>query len=222
MSKSLPKIAVISAILGGLDDPPTHPVQSIEHDYYLFTEENFPLRDKAMTPRLQAKIPKCFGWQLKPGYDYYMWIDGSLTMTSTDTLKHYFDAIQGYDLVVLKHPGRDTVYWESRYLERGLKDSRYINERYAGEWVKEQMAEIMGDKNYKDDLLVNGGVFIYRNIPQVQEMLKEWWYHISRYLIMDQCSWAYVIKKSGVKVNALEEAYNESPFLAHQRHRIHA
>lgn len=213
------KIAVISANSGGFDNGTKHVPQSLPYDYFMFNDENFPPRFNSMTPRLQAKIPKCFGWQMAPGYDYYLWIDGNLALTSRDSLKYFYDNCQNYDVVALQHPRRNTVKWEARYLQRGLKlGSRYMVGRYTNEWVDEQMTEINADKDFVDDILVNGGVFMYRNTPEVQQMLKEWWYHISRYLIMDQCSWAYVLKKSGLRVNALPIIYNDCPYLAHRGH----
>lgn len=225
MSKSKPKIAVVSAILGGIDDPPMHADQTLEHDYYLFTDKSFPPRFNSMTPRLQAKIPKCFGWQMAPGYDYYLWVDGSLTLDSPDSLKYFYDNCQDSDVVVLKHPSRTSIYWEYRYNWRGLfanATSNYLTGRYANEFIDEQMKQIKADKAYKDDLLINGGIFMYRNTPPVQAMLKEWWYHISRFLIMDQCSWPYVLKKSEVRFNVLPDDYHDSPYIKHRRHRLHA
>lgn len=215
------KIAVVSASLGGFDTPTEHVPQSMPHDYFTFTDEDFPPRFNSMTPRLQAKIPKCFGWQMVPDYDYYLWIDGNLTLTSRESLKYFYDNCQGYDIVVLKHPRRDTVRWEGGYLRRGLKEqSRYLVGRYANECLAEQMAEIESDKDFVDDILVNGGVFMYRNTPEVHKMLKEWWYHISRYLIMDQCSFAYALRKSGLRINIRPITYNDCPYLAHRGHKL--
>lgn len=216
------KIAMITANLGGFDKTVPHVSQSIEYDYFLFTDENFPPRFKAMMPRLQAKIPKFFGWQMAPGYDYYFWIDGNFTLTNPDSLKYFFDNCHDYDIVVLKHPRRNTVKWEARYLQRGLKQqSKYLVGRYENELLDGQMAEINADKDFIDDLLVIGGVFMYRNTPDVRKMLKEWWYYVSRYLIMDQCSFSYVLKKSGLRINVLPDMYDDCPYLRHKGHVHH-
>ena len=222
MSKNNVKIAVISANLGGFDTKNEHVPQTLAHDYFMFTDKNFPPRFNAMTPRLQAKIPKCFGWQMVPDYDYYLWIDGNLTLTNPDSLKYFYDNCQDHDVVALQHPRRNTVHWEGRYLRRGLKSgSRYMAGRYANELVDEQIAEIKADKDFVDDILVCGGVFMYRSTPKIHQMLKEWWYHISRYLIMDQCSFSYVLKKSGLRVNIRPDNFNDCPYLAHKGHIFH-
>lgn len=212
------KIAMITASLGNFDKVEAHVPQSIPYDYHLFTDNNYP-RFKTMAPRLQAKIPKCFGWELAPGYDYYMWIDGNLVLTNPDSLKYFFDNCQDYDMVVLKHPGRDTVRWEARYINRGMdQQSRYFVGRYINELMNEQMNEINSDKSFADDMLVIGGVFMYKNTPQVQRMLKEWWYHSSRYNVMDQLSFTYLLKKFKLKINVRPDIYNDCPYLRHKGH----
>ncbi len=216
------RTAIISANLGGFDKDIDHEPQSLAHDYFCFTDTNFPPRFNSMTPRLQAKIPKCFGWQLQPDYDFYLWIDGNLRLSNSDALKYFYDNCE--DVVVLKHPKRDTVYWEYRYIWRGLNqktNSNYMVERYTNEFLDEQYEVIKNDKDFKDEGLVNAGIFMYRNTPEVQKMLKEWWYHISRYLIMDQLSWMYVLKKSGLKVKILPDVFNDCPWLENRRHRLH-
>ncbi len=212
------KIMILSTSLGGIDNVAQYEPQSVEHDFYQYDE---PLRAKSMTPRLQAKIPKYFGWQLKPGYDFYLWLDGNLRLSHHRALARLVQEMEGYDVVVLQHPYRNTIWWEYRYNWRGLhnnKPSSYLQKRYINELLDEQMRVIKDDKDYVDDLLVLGGVFMYRNTPEVQKMLKEWWYHVSRYLIMDQLSWAYVLKKSGLRVNVLPDIYNDCKWLKVEKH----
>lgn len=215
------KIAVISASLGGIDNPVEHTNQLVEADYFHFTDENFPPRVNSMTPRLQAKIPKMFGWQLKPYYDYYLWLDGNIRLAHHESLQYFLDAVEDHDIAVLQHPDRNTIWWEYRYNWRALNSnapSNYMAKRYKNELLDEQMAVIKADKDFKDDMLVNGGVFMYRNTPEVHKMLTEWWYYVSRYLISDQLSWAYVLKKSGLRVNVLPDNVADCMWLSLERH----
>jgi hypothetical protein len=212
-------IAVISASLGGIDKPSEHIPQSLPYDYFLFTDENFPPRHRTMLPRLQAKIPKFFGWELKPNYEFYLWIDSNLTLNHPDALKFFYDQIQGYDIVVLRHPRRPNIRQEVRYTRKGLREqSIYIVGRYDGEWLKDMYRVVQNDKDFIDDLLVNGGIFMYRNTPEVQKMFKEWWYYNTRYIIQDQISFPYVLKKSGIKIKVLDIVYNEWEYLKHRTH----
>ncbi len=221
LSGGMPKIAVISANLGGLDKMMDNVPQSLLYDTFVFTDENFLPRFNAMTPRLQAKIPKCFGWQLAPGYDYYLWLDSTLALSNPDSLKYFYNQCQGYDVVVLRHPTHPNVRQEARYTRKGVKQqARYIVTRYKNEHLKELMNVIEADKSFVDDTLVNGGVFMYKNTPEVQQMFKEWWYYISRYIIQDQISFPYVLKKSGLKINVRPDAFNNCPWLASKGHKV--
>lgn len=212
-------IAVVSVNLGGLDKPVVHTPQSFSADYYIFTDKEMPPREKAMTPRLQAKIPKCFAWQLAPDYEYYLWIDGNLKLAHPDTLKYLMENIEGYDIVTLKHPARPNIRQEVRYTRKGIKQqSIYVLSRYTNESLLEMYDIVEKDKEYVDDLLVIGGVFLYRNTLAVQAMLKEWWYYQTRYILQDQISFPYVLKKSGIKINVLPDIYDKTPYLTHVRH----
>ena len=61
----------------------------------------------------------------------------------------------------------------------------------------------MSDTDYTDDTMVLGGMFMYRDAPAVHNMFKDWWYYVTRYAIQDQLSFAYVLKKSGLRVAIL-------------------
>ena len=213
------KVALIQANLGGFDHPVTHEPQSVPYDHHMFTDENFPPRTKAMTSRLQAKIPKCLGWQLAPDYDYYLWLDGSFRLSHHDSMKHFLDNCQGHDMVVLKHPNRHSIWEEWRYVRRGMWQSKYLISKYENELLEEQWLAIHNDKDYKDDILLSGGLFMYKNTPQVQSALKEWWYHIARYLTMDQLAFPYVLKKAGLKLNVLPDNYGHAWYVKGQGHK---
>jgi len=210
------KVAVISCSLGGFDAQPKHVEQSIKADYFYFNDENFPLRP-SMTPRLQAKVPKMFGWQLKPDYDYYLWLDGNMTMNNPDFLKYFLKEIGSCEMAVIKHHRRDTIKWETRYLERALNEqSKYMVARYENEQWKEQLDVIQADDDFDDDWLFIGGVFMYRNTKIVQKALTEWWYHVSRYCIQDQISMPYMMKD--LKVKVLDHDYTKWDFITYKRH----
>ncbi len=219
----MPRVAMITASLGGFDQDMQHVEQTLPHERFAFTDENFPPRSNSMKPRLQAKIPKLFGWQMVPGYDYYFWLDGNLTLNHPDTLKYFFDNIPGYDVVAFQHPRRRSAEWELRYLMRGMRNSsRYLHVRYANEWIEEQLKALKDDPDFVDDILVNGGAFMYRDTPAVRQMFKEWWHHVSRYLVMDQASFAYALKKSGVRLKILPDDIYRTPYLKQLAHNYRA
>jgi hypothetical protein len=216
-------ICVVSANLGGFDGIQKHLDQSIACDFYTFTDENFRPRFKAMTPRLQAKIPKCFGWQILPGYEYYLWLDGHGVLTNPDSVKLFYDQCQDYDVVVIKHRTHHTIADEYRYTRKGIKQkAEYIVPRYENEHMRELVTEILGDPEYLDDCLVLGGMFMYRNTPRVHYMLKHWWYYVTRYAVQDQLSFIYVLKKSGLRLKIIPNPIESKilPFVSFGQHSI--
>ena len=97
------KTIILTANLGNFDKRILNVEQTIPHDFYRFTDENFPPRHGSMTPRLQARIPKMMGWQMKPGYDYYVWVDASCRLSDRNSLKWLLMQCEDYDFAVLKH-----------------------------------------------------------------------------------------------------------------------
>ncbi len=214
------KVAVITANVGNFEKPVEHPKQSIDCDFFHFNDQNFSLRTKALTPRLQARIAKMFGWQLAPGYDYYIWVDSSCTLTGPDSLKLFLKKAEDVDVVVFKHPNRNTIQEEADYLKYRLSiNCPYITPRYKNELIDEQLAEIHADKEFTDDNLYASTALVYKNTQQVKDMLKEWWYHTSRYHSIDQLSLPYVLAKSGLKVNVLPDKYSDSPYITYVRNK---
>jgi hypothetical protein len=227
------KIVVISANLGNFDAVTEHVPQSIPADYYRFTDENFSPRKMAMTPRLQARIPKMFGWQMCQGYDYYIWIDSSLAMLHPDSIKWLLEQCTG-DIAFFIHPDRKTVAQEAEFIKKRIETgSKYLCTRYTNELIDEQLAEIQADNTYKDDLLLATGSFIYKNNPKVHALMKEWWYHTSRYHSVDQLGLPYAIYKTRCNVNVIKhelydstcsirvikEHYMHTPYLTYVRTR---
>jgi len=212
------KVAVVTANLGGFDPIFEYAPQSVEYDFYRFTDDNFPPRSQAMTPRMQARIVKCFMFQLVPGYDHYIWVDGSCSLLHTDSVKWFIDQCNGVDAAFFKHPDRSTIQQEYEFLKVKLEaQSKYICSRYQGEFLEEQMAEIKSHCCYTDDLLIASTAFVCQNNSQVHGLMKEWWHHISRYHIIDQLALPFVLKRSECTYNIINEKYGEIPYLTPTR-----
>lgn len=168
---------------------------------------------------MEAKLPKMFGWQLYPDYQYYLWLDGNIQLAKPETLACFVDQIKDSDIVVIRHHRRPNIRQEVRYLRKGMREeSIYLVSRYVGEQHKELYRLIENDKDYVDDLLVIGGVFMYRNTPAVQEMMKQWWYYNTRYCLQDQLSFAYVLKKSGIRIKVLDHDYTKWDLIKPTQH----
>lgn len=198
------RVAVVTANLGKFDKIVEYVPQSVAYDFHRFTDENFPPRTCSMTPRLQARIVKMFHWQMVPGYEYYLWVDSSFSLLHPDSVAWFLEQCQNVDIAVLRHPMRGTIRDEATYITNRLaKGCKYTTPRYKNELAEEQLAEIFSDKSFVDDRLFASTAFIYRNSEKMQNTLKEWWYHTSRYHSVDQLSFPYVLHKFGCTVNVI-------------------
>lgn len=211
-----PRVLVISANLGGFDKPEPHAKQEAEGykiEYFTWDDENFQPRVNSMTPRLQARIPKMMAWQMKPNYDYYLWIDSSCRMSRTDTVKWFLEQLDDKDIAVLKHPNRNTVGEEADYLRARLKKKcPYITPRYAGERLDDQMAVV--DPTAQ---LYASTAFIYKNDTRAQDALTIWWLHTSLYHSIDQLSLPAAIAHAGATYAVIDEDYMKSKYIEFTR-----
>jgi hypothetical protein len=199
------KLAILSANLNSFDKV-VKPVDQTLPDgidlieYHCFTDSDFP-PITGLTPRLQYRIPKCFGWQMKPDYDYYIWLDGSMTFTKEAGVKWFMQQLGNADMAVFKHPWRKTIKEESDHIEEHLQQGKpYITTRYKNGLHKEQLADIQLDNDYKDDHLYASTVFMYKDSEEVRDALRMWWLHQSRYYTCDQLAFTYALRDLAVKV----------------------
>lgn len=205
------KILVVSANLGDFDPVKDNEEQSVNHHFHRFTDDNFPPREGAMTPRLQARICKMFSWQMVPGYDYYLWVDSSCRLSDKESIAWFMAFMEGNDIVAFKHPNRSTIKQEADYLKQRLKQGcPYITPRYKNELIDDQLREV---DPYAP--LYATTAFMYRNTPEVQRALKEWWYHTSRFHSIDQLSFTHATK--GLKINTIPDSYLKVPYLEYVR-----
>lgn len=206
-------VAVVTANLGEFDKIPKYVEQSLPYDFHYYNDLSFPPRSNSMTSRLQARIPKMFSWQMAPGYEYYLWVDASCRLSDTNSLMWFIQQIGQADIAVFRHPHRKTVQDEADYIKHRLAiDCPYITPRYQGELINEQLRVV----NPKAQLFASTA-FIYRNTPEVQAALKEWWYHTSRFHTIDQLGLPEAIKDLHIKV--MPENYLKIPYLEYVRNK---
>lgn len=192
------RTAVVSANFGQFEKP-------INDGRITITEKEFPLRNKSMTARLQARIVKTHMWQFVPGYDYYLWIDSSCRLKSK---QWFIDQLGDADIAVFKHPHRNTVQEEADYLKRRLaKDCPYITPRYENEDIDGQLQAI----NPGLELFASTAFILHDNM-RTRAIMKEWWYHISRYHSIDQLSFTEALKAGstvdrGINYNVIRDNY---------------
>jgi len=199
------RIAVISANLGGIDDGVKiiHPEQTLaegyEIEFFHLTDANYPLRHKALHPRLQAKIPKMLGYELYPGFDYYIWLDGNFSLVDQNSVMEFVRSCQGLDACFFAHPYRKTVKDEFEFMLSKLNNDQYLQDRYHNEYIEEQQQMYSKLEGFDNHSLYAFGSFIYnKNLIEKQEfnIFQQWFYHNSRYSVQDQLSFPYLLLKN--------------------------
>lgn len=205
------KVAILSANLGNFDTP----IDPIKQDlpdgveeivFHRFTDEDFPpIAD--LPPRFQYRIPKLFGWQMFPGYDVYIWMDGGMSLQRPDCVKWLLEQLGDADILLFRHPWRGTIKDEVEHIEIKLQEgNRYITPRYKNGLHKEQLDAISKDPGFKDNVLYASTAFVYRNNEEVRKALGSWWFYQSRYFTCDQVALPYVVYLHGLKVNVVKDS----------------
>lgn len=207
------KVCILTANLGNFDIPVDPVEQEVECDFFRFTDDNFP-PITGLTPRLQYRIPKLYGWEMKPGYDIYIWLDGSFSFGQPDSVEWFLNQLGNADMAVFAHPDRNTIKEEVDHIEDHLRKGKpYITSRYKNGLHQEMYEIIKSDPDYVDNLLFTSTAFIYRNNPLVRHMMREWWYYQSRYFTCDQVAMPYVIDKSLLEINIIPDNQYKIPYL---------
>ncbi|SRR5258705_13446793 len=193
-------IAILSANLGSFDTNPKDPVSqwsdkkgTVNIIFHRFTDEDFPpIAD--INPRFQYRIPKLFGWEMFPGHDIYIWLDAGMSLQRPDSVEWFLGQLGEADMAFFRHPWRGTVKQEVEHVEKKLQENnRYITPRYKNGLHKELHKLMQADSSFRDEHLFASNVFIYRNNPNVHEMMKHWWYYQSRYFTVDQIALSYAM-----------------------------
>lgn len=205
------KVAILSANLGNFDSNTHKPVVQETPEgvsdivFHRFTDEDFP-PIAGLSGRFQYRIPKMFGWQMYPGYDVYIWLDGTISFKRPDSVKWYLEQLGNNDAVFFRHPWRHTIQQETDHIEERLsRKDAYITPRYENGLHKEAYAAIKSDLEYADDRLFASTVFVYRNTPKVQTMLQDWFLNQARYYTCDQIVLPYILWKHKLSLTEINE-----------------
>ena len=198
---------------------PHHPQDlppDVSFNTLLLTDETFPLRTHALSPRLQAKIPKLFPWELTTHpYDLYIWVDASFQLAPT-AVAWLLAELGSHEFLVFRHPVRSSVAREARHLSQ-FGSTPYLHSRYEGEWLHEQMTAYFQDPDFVDKRLFACGCLVFRPTDPVKALMKEWWHQITRYHVNDQLSLPYALTKCPVDLAVLDLNIYKTPHLLCKR-----
>lgn len=209
------KVCVISANLGGYDEPAPWPdlvaPTGVEVKLHRLTDREVPPRPKAMTSRLLAGVPKWWGWQMLPGADVYLWLDASVTPSPT-AIGWWLERLGTADLAIFRHPDRRTIREEYTFMTRRMSrpGETYLNARYRGEYLEEQFRFIEAQGG-ADLPLYASTAFLYRPTQAVRDACVDVWAMKCRWLLHDQLALPFCLHERGVTVAAIDEHYLRCP-----------
>ena len=207
------KICVSTANLGKIDpERILHAQQTLPShwhvDYFGYTDDNLKPRELALHPRVQAKIPKMLAHELAPGYDYYIWLDGSIALSNSSSVSWLVERCANHDMALFRHPYRQRIEDEAEYCQAEmLSGNGYLIDRYRNEPLLEQVRLYLSDPGFKDENLFACGVFVYSRaiVASEHNIMKDWFYHTARYSVQDQLSLPYLLTRYRIKYNVIEE-----------------
>lgn len=170
-------------------------------DVAFYNDDNSKSRVNSLHPRLKAKIPKMMEWHRCPGYDYYIWIDSKFIILEGFLENMFRFESDHSDLYVFRHGFRSSVKEELEYMNNKMSNgSDYLNQRYGGELMNDQVRSYLSDPDYIDQLFY-GGCFMYtKNLVKNPDfnLMTDWMLHNVIYSVQDQLSLPYLIHKHKV------------------------
>lgn len=196
------KIAVVTAIFGGKDTQKPFPPQSVECDYYCFTEENTPVPLPNLPDRLKAKYFKLQMHRVLPIYDAYVWIDGNIEVKSPDFVKVMTDGLDG--IRIQRHHERQTIKEEIEFILSS--ENEYLTTRYGAQPLKQEYEWYLSQGMPEWATLYSCNIFAFRinegrNSKKYTKICKEfftkWWILVCEWSWFDQSAFSFLAHKRG-------------------------
>lgn len=170
------KIALITAITGGMDDWKDIPEQSVAFTQHRYTDEHVPEQYQCLNQRTRALYFKQQMHEYLPGYDVYIWVDGKVQILAYDFVEQCIKALGDGDLAILRHGSRSSCREEVEYITNQIaKGDKYLSTRYAHRDLPGQL-KIMQDNGYPDDRGLNDcSIIAVRNNNKTKNVFNGWW-----------------------------------------------
>lgn len=213
------KIAVVCANVGEFDPVFNLPDQSIDCDFFYYTEKNLPYPLPNLNDRLKSKYVKIQMHRFLPKYDYYVWIDSSVQVTSSKFIQHIKNLLECEDVVISLHPDRDNVYSEMEYILASIDGGKeYLVKRYANEPLEEELTFYKNTGLPDDVPLFATRFFARKNSKKVNEAFNDWWNRTLEFVNFDQAMFSLIMWQHGLEVNSLNYPDTVNLFMKVHKH----
>lgn len=202
------RIAVYTAIFGDFNPLRPVPKQTVDADYFCFTDNmnlvcdgwktvfsDYPRKD--LHPRIRAKYFKVLFHYLQElkDYDVIIWIDGSIEIRDAGFIQWCLDNL-AEDMLLFKHPQRDCIFEEFKASDECRK---YDHED-----------KIAQRRDYRMIYPEHGGLYacgvmIRKRTDIIMQLMNDWWHEIMKYTYQDQVSFPVVCLKNNFTPSTFEE-----------------
>lgn len=201
MEESKTVICIYTSVFGDYDTIKEPCAQSVPVDFKVFTESH-----DLGSPRLEAKY-----YKLHPpeGYDYTIWVDGSVKITSRFFAEYMVGQAKD-KWALFQHPWRDCIYEEAKEAHDMAK---YLDQpimKQVESYRREGMPEHYG--------MPSCGIIARSKWGK--EINEAWWEENLKWTIKDQVSFPYVLWKQKKSVYICSEPlFGNGYFQIHANHR---
>ncbi len=186
------KIAVITAIFGGMEDPKPFVEQSVECARIVITPDNTPVPLPNLPPRLRAKYFKLQAHKVWPQYQCFVWIDGNVEVTNPDFVKAITHRLRG-EIAIQRHHERQTLEQEIDLITSS--GNPYLTVRYGAQPLRAEYEHYMSVGIAPTAPLFACNIFAYHVAPQTKAFFDDWWRLVLEWTWFDQSAFSALAYK---------------------------
>lgn len=209
----LPKITIYSSIIGGKDNIKSQVFQTYPVDQIMYTDLDVKVSKgwrivdakESGIPRVSAKYYKLQShlYNELHGYDYVIWIDGSIQIINTRFVEMLINKMKATDspIGLIPHPDRDCIYDE---YDACVEIGRIKTD-------KEKQVALEQLKRYKrQSIMPHSGLYAGTcfirdmNHPDIVKFNELWMNEVKHGSIRDQLSLPYVLTKLNIKPTIID------------------
>jgi hypothetical protein len=197
------RVAVVSSLYGGYDQPASPASQDMACDWVLVTDREvdcWPWKTvveprPGVSPRLAAKVAKCRPDLYAPNADLTIWVDAHVRIIHPGFVSWMVRGLGRAQVAQLAHPQRRSLTTEAA-LSASLS-------KYGGLPLAAQVAHYL-EGGYPDGWgLWAAGLIVRRTSPEVRAFGDAWLAEQVRWTIQDQLSEPPLLWRMGLEVATL-------------------
>lgn len=195
------RVAVVSAVFGGYDEP-VFVKQSVDCHHVVVSDgavvvsrqvEHVVVDRGNVDPRLAGKFVKCRPWEFVDA-DVFVWLDGSI-FPDVGLVERMLDDLGDGDVAFHRHPDRLRIITEAA--------ASVSLPKYKGGIIYEQARSYVAAGHPDAWGLWAAGLYVWRDSLRVRQMGQRWLDEICRWSVQDQISLPVVLRESGLDVRDL-------------------